>query len=306
MIEIIGKQGITARIIQDSINYTGFRITTFELEYPRYVHAELMTHRQFSRNAASSRAIPVDKMHEHIRDNTATPVVWQKNQPGMQSQVNFEGEELEKIKRLWVKARDSALAMARELFDLGLHKQWANRPTEAFQMIKTVVTTTELDNWFWLRDHKDAQPDIKELSECMLKAKNESKPLLISYKEWHVPYVQRTRNINGVLEYHSNKQLLTLEQALKVSASCCAQVSYRKSDDSLEKAEQIYDRLINSEPVHASPVEHQARPMEWNRHIFDRTPWEEGVTHMLRDGMLCSGNFKSWIQYRQLIPNNVK
>ena len=306
MITIYGLAGIRATIIQDSISSTGFRITTFELEYPRYIHSELMTHRVFSRNAASSRAIPVTSMHQHIEQNTATPVTWQKNQPGMQSSVDFEGDELSLIKRLWVKARDAALASAKELFEAGLHKQWANRPTEAFQMMKTVVTATQMDNWYWLRDHNDAQPDIRELASCMWQAQEQSQPLLITSKEWHVPYVDRRRDAYDVLEYFSNNVKVSLEDARMISASCCAQVSYRKSDTSIEKARDIFKRLIESEPVHASPVEHQARPMEWNRHIFDVVEWEEGVTHMLRDKTLCSGNFVSWIQFRQLIPNNSK
>ena len=305
MIEIKGKEGIVARVIQDSVSQDNKRITTFELEYPRYVHAELMTHRLFSRNAASSRAIPVTAMHKHIEDNTATPVTWQKNQAGMQSSVDIVGEELAEVKRLWVKARDAALASAKELFDAGLHKQWANRPTEAFQMMKTVVTATEWDNWYWLRNHTDAQPDIHELALCMFEAQKQSTPQLLFWEEWHVPYVTRIVEEGSPLQYFVGGQEITAEEAIIVSASCCAQVSYRKSDDTLDKAKMIYDKLINSEPVHASPVEHQATPMRFAK-VTEGVEWEEGVTHLNKDGTYASGNFKGWIQYRQLIPNNVK
>lgn len=306
MITVEGLAGIKATIIQDSIAFSGKRIITYELEYQRYIHAELMTHRQFSRNAASSRAIPVERMLETIENNPAEPVTWQKNQPGMQSSEDFQGDELTAVQNAWHDSVMSAVGHSKKLGSLGLHKQWANRPTEFGQIMKTVVTSTEWDNWFWLRDHKDAQPDIQQLARCMWEAKEQSVPMELSSGEWHVPYVDRRRDIYDVLEYYSGNTKISLEDARMVSASCCAQVSYRKQDTSIEKAKSIFDRLINSEPVHASPIEHQARPMDFNIHIFDNVEWVDGVTHMLRDKRLCSGNFIGWIQFRQLIPNNVK
>ena len=53
---------IKAVIAADSINVKGKRITTFIVTMPRIVLAELNTHRVFSRNSASSRAIPFTKM----------------------------------------------------------------------------------------------------------------------------------------------------------------------------------------------------------------------------------------------------
>ena len=257
--QIKGKAGITATIIQDSISHFDKRITTFELDYPRFIHAELMTHRMFSRNAASSRAIPVATMHQLIRDNPATPVVWQKNQPGMQSTEDLINEQLEMAQQEWQVAAHMAVDSSKALLDAGLHKQWANRPTEPFQMMKTIVTATEYDNWFNLRDHSDAQPEIHELASCMRQAMEASEPMRLNYNEWHVPYVERRRTENTKRMYYVvNGQALTDQEAIKVSASCCAQVSYRKLDDTLEKAEMIYDRLINSKPMHASPIEHQA------------------------------------------------
>lgn len=304
--QIKGKAGITAKIIQDSISHFDKRITTFELDYPRFIHAELMTHRMFSRNAASSRAIPVNTMHQLIRDNPATPVVWQKNQPGMQSTEDLIGIPLEIAQQEWNVAAHMAVDSSKALLDAGLHKQWANRPTEPFQMMKTIVTATEYDNWFNLRDHSDAQPEIHELASCMRQAMEASEPMRLNYNEWHVPYVERRRTENTKRMYYVvNDQALTDQQAIKVSASCCAQVSYRKLDDTLEKAEMIYDRLINSKPMHASPIEHQATPLKhfmavdaWN---WFPGNWEDGITHIAKDGRYGSGNFYGWLQYRQLI-----
>lgn len=305
-ISVTGKGGIKATIIQDSISTQGNRIITYELEYPRFIHAELMTHRQFSRNAASSRAIPVDRMHKHIEDNPALPVYWGKNQAGMQAKEELEGNELLVATNLWHRAKERALAYAKELLDIGMHKQIANRVTEPFQMMKTIVTSTEWSNWDWLRFHADAQPEIHELAKVMIDMRQLSYPMKLVPGEWHLPYISRNYNLLNNMEYWDQSgEKLTLEDAKKVSASCCAQVSYRKLDDSLEKAKDIFNRLIHSEPMHASPIEHQATPMFNDRAIFSKNTagWEPGVTHMNRAGFLGSGNLYGWIQYRQLIPN---
>ena len=299
---IISTHHISATIVQDSIN-KGKRITTFELDYPRFIHSELMTHRMFSRNAASSRAIPVDKMLEHIIQYPAVPVYWGKNMPGMQSKEELEGTQLAQAKLAWSSAVESAVSHSKEMLAAGLHKQYANRNTEFAQTMKTVVTATEWDNWFELRNHGDAQNDIHELASLMHEALKKSIPMEITDKEWHVPYVTRERSIlHGMAYYAGSATRLTDEEARMISASCCAQVSYRRSDDTLEKAKMIYDKLISSRPMHASPVEHQAKPMQ----VFSigeerRENLENGVTHVTIDGRLGSGNFYGWIQHRQLI-----
>lgn len=297
-VTVEGKGGIKATVIQHSVSPEGKEIITFELDYPRFIHSELMTHRMFSRNAASSRAIPVEKMHLHISENPATPIHWGANQAGMQAKA--EVEDIDKAKNEWYNATQQALVSSKALLSVGLHKQIANRVTEAFQMMKTIVTATEWDNWFELRNHEDAQPEIHELAGLMVEAMGRSKPFPLASGEWHVPYVARYRDTYGDINYSG----LTLEQARMVSASCCAQVSYRKSDDSLEKAAMIFDKLINSKPAHASPVEHQATPMLNSRAIFNVAApysWEKGITHVSRDNSFGSGNFVGWIQFRQLI-----
>ena len=110
--------------------------------------------------------------------------------------------------------------------------------------------------------------------------------------DWHVPYYKDGAFIKG--------RDKGLQKALKISASCCAQVSYRKLDDSEEKAEAVYDRLVNSKPVHASPFEHQATPLKKSNGFRSKY-----VTHIDRDGNPWSGNFRNWGQYRQQIEGNV-
>lgn len=311
---------IKAKIIADSISaLDGKRITTFELEYPRFIHSELMTHRMFSRNAASSRAIPVAKMIEQVQNNPATPVHWGKNQAGMQAKEELTGEELDRVQFEWSIASKSASIAAIYMNDAGAHKQIVNRTLEPFQWMKTVVTATEFENFFWLRKHEDAQPEIKVLAEKMFEALENNIPFELNPGEWHVPYVWTGRNDKGKIAYGFETgevengvkiyDELSITNALKISSSCCAQVSYRKLDDSLEKAQMIYDRLVESEPVHASPFEHQATPMEplyEGTHNIYEALCIEGATHVDRDGKVWSGNFCGWVQHRQLIANNVK
>ena len=325
MIKVNGKGSISATVIADSISESGKRITTFELEYPRWIHAECKTHRiiseedetviilqnnvalmddpNLSRNAASSRAIPIQKVIEQVTDNPATPIHWGKNQPGMQA-----NGELSSItgNYLWRKARDSAVAIVKTFSEAGYHKQVVNRLLEPFQFIKVVCTATEFDNFFYLRDHPEAQPEIAELARCMKKAQAQSKPNTLYVGEWHLPYIKLYQTYHHVAYhlYDEPHTKLSLEDAIKVSTSMCAQVSYRKSDNSIDKALRIYDQLVTKKPVHASPTEHLATPIPI-RTRSNVAPWPDGVTHIDRNNNLWSGNFNGWIQARQLIPGHV-
>lgn len=303
---------IKATIVADSISaHTGQRITTFELDYPRFIHAEMLTHRQFSRNSASSRAIPIDKMIELVETNTATPIYWGLNQAGMQAKKEHDDMGKELSMALWLKAKDYAVGVAKELQSLGLHKQIVNRVLEPFQMIKVLVTATNYDNFFNLRCHKDAQPEIKHLADLMYQAMQKSIPEVLKAGEWHTPYVHHYRNENGELEYYvldkNYKEFLSKDDAIKVSCSCSAQISYRNNDTSLRKAISIYDKLVNSSPVHASAFEHCATPIDGS--VDEELGTDTGITHFLPyngDSFTpCSGNFVNWVQYRQLIPNHV-
>lgn len=294
---------ISAKIVQDSINPNGVRITTFELEYPRFIHSELMTHRVFSRNAASSRAIPIEKMQEHILKQPACPIEWGKNQAGMQAKELLDPAATILAKTAWSSAVELAVLASKHLAALGVHKQIANRVTEPFQTMKTIVTSTEWDNWYNLRDHTDAQPEIHELAHLMRLEHMYSKPMEIFAGDWHVPYVTRDLDlVTGDLVYFDGVGTeLTIEDARIISASCCAQVSYRKSDDTLEKAYKVFERLIGSQPIHASPIEHQAMCPEMFWADGGPSTWQEGFTHATRDCQLWSNNFRGWIQYRALL-----
>lgn len=290
---------IHVKIIADSISaYYGTRITTFELEYHRYIHAEFMTHREFSRNAASSRAIPVARMLELVREEPVVPVHLGKNKSGMQATELVDNPE--EVLCVWRELAKTTANFVEKLNELGLHKQVANRPLEAFQRIKTVMTTTNTANWYWLRNHSDAQPEIWKLAELMQEAQDASTPVILYKDQWHMPYVEQEFAWGQQTFKDETGASIALDKAKMISSSCCAQISYRKNDPSLEKAETIFQRLIESKPCHASPTEHQATPVG----PYD-TLETEGITHMLRNRTLCSGNFRNWIQHRQLIDQNV-
>jgi hypothetical protein len=297
---------IEAKVIKASVNaYTGQEIVTFELDYPRFIHAEIMTHRMFSRNAQSSRAVPVSKTLE-VNQEWVKPVQWGKNKSGMSAGEELDGVSLESAKALWDCAAKEAFVFSKRLADVGLHKQWSNRLTEPFSRIKVVVTATEWDNFFWLRDDPDAaQPEIVELARKMQTAYTDADFIALHADQWHLPYIETRTTLNEQQYFDSDGRVLSLEDALKISASCCAQVSYRKLDDSKEKAIEIFNRLFSGPKPHLSPVEHQAMCFDGDW-FGSGADWIEGLTHQDRHGNYWSGNFKDFIQYRQCIDQNVQ
>ena len=331
---------ISAKVVCDSISEQGVRLTTFEIEYPRFIHSEVMTHRNLSKNSSSSRAIPITKMLEQIESNMAIPLYWGKAKSGMQATEEVDIDDVWWYEEKWKFAFDEVSYRIEQLSDNvegkkgfmpPLHKQVPNRLSEPFQMIKVVITGTDFDNFFNLRIHKDAQPEICMLAYKMYKAMQESKPVTLKVGEWHLPYVdscyeidQNTQEKGGKLEYYVGElytkgfKYISLEDAIKLSAASCASVSYRTEGMTLEKADKIFDMLIKAEVVHSSPLEHCATPVSKEVEIensdyltvgfinkaSDPNTWEDGITHMNKQGQLCSGNLRGWVQYRHLLPNN--
>lgn len=330
------KTNITAKVICDSISVTGQRITTFEIEYPRFILAELNTHKMLEKNSSSSRAIPIGKMIEQIRANTALPIYWGSKKAGMQA--GAEVQDVQYSIGVWMTALAGSIGQVELLDGEGVHKQTANRLLEPFQMMKTVITGTDWDNFFNLRIHPDAQPEFCMLAYKMYQAMQESVPMQLKAGEWHLPYINTSRygvaedgeswDINSEIIYSTGNlsdgtlsKPLTLEEAQRISSSCCAQTSYRKHDDSLEKADDVFNKLIGADVLHASPFGHLATPVSASKavahsmvkgavdygesvNITMPSTWEAGITHMNRNGVLCSGNLTGWISYRHLLPNN--
>lgn len=308
MVKVEGKEGISATIIADSINESGDRMVTMELEYPRFILPEVNTHKMLSKNTASSRAIPVKSMHENILKNTAYPVYYGRNQSGMVAGESLSELGIESTRRLWDSARDIAISHSRIMSDIGNHKQVANRIVEPFMMVKTVMSGTEWANLIWLRDRYDAQPEFQVLGSCISAALKESVPKQLKPGQWHLPYVE-SRFENDTQTFWSNGVEIDLVTARKISASCCAQVSYRKNDDSLEKANSVFEMLNIGKtdvPPHVSPVEHQACAMWFNEPTLDTSLWPVGYSHIDRNGRYWSGNLRGWVQFRKMIPNEAK
>lgn len=271
------------KIIEDSISEAGARLTTFQLAYPRVIHAEVMTHRVFSRNASSSRAIPVAKMVASIADDPFMPMYWGLNEPGMQSRKELTDQMgVKAAKALWSHAARVCARVATDLYELcGLHKQLVNRILEPFSSISVIVSSTSYENFFALRCHPDAEPHIQHLAWKMADLYYTGpQPTVRKADEWHLPYVSA-----------AERESLPLETQKVCSVARCARVSYRTHDGaspSVEKDTELYNRLLggldkgDGEPGHLSPLEHQATP--------------------LADGKAASGNFVGWQQFRQTIP----
>lgn len=297
---------ISVKIIADSISEEGKRLTTMQLVYPRFIHAEFMTHRVFSRNASSSRAIPVKKMIQMVRDEPAMPIHWGKNQPGMQANEELTGKLLGAAQGAWCLAARSAANFAEEMEQLGLHKQVANRILEPFQHMHVLVTATEWDNFFELRCHEDAQPEIRELAHVMLFKMATSKPKLLKQGEWHLPYVTaedmaaiRTHLRGGKDGWQAYTDDMKIDLAKKVSAARCCRVSYLKHDGTNPNIEDdlaLCERLAGSRPIHASPFEHQATP---DSLVYPNGEWGWGLPEL-------HGNFVGWVQYRKQIEQSFK
>lgn len=292
---------ISAKIIADSVSESGKRITTLQLCYPRFIHSEVMTHRVFSRNASSSRAIPVAKMIDQVRNDPAMPVRWGKNQPGMQAHEDLAGEDAQRAKARWMLAAESAANHAEVMMEIGLHKQVANRILEPFQWMHVVLTTTEFDNWDELRDHTDADPTIQELARQIKIARAGSTPKLLKQGEWHLPYVT-DEDKHAII----NRTMTTFEDAVdlarKISAARCCRVSYLKHDghaSTIEEDLALCERLAGARPIHASPFEHQATPDK-----LENCPFVEGLLEWANPHL--HGNFVGWVQYRKLIEQSFK
>jgi thymidylate synthase ThyX len=251
---------IKVQLIADSINPSYKRISTFLLTYPRFIHAEMLRHRMLSRSAQSSRAIPVHKIIKSVEENPVIPLHWGLNQSGMQAFNEIDESAKEEAVRQWLLARDKAVEQAKELVKLNIHKQIVNRILEPFSTITEVVTGTDWGNFFNLRVHKDAQPEIKVLAIDMLKLYTDSTPRLINYEDWHLPFIRE------------EELSLDLETRIKVSFTRCARASYvnfyGKNDIGADVKK--YDELVSA--YHLSPAEHQAQSKSpttnWNRSEF--------------------------------------
>lgn len=278
---------ISAKIIEDSISPTNDRLTTIEISLPKVLLAEFNTHRVFSRNFSSSRAIPVK---QSVELDFFEPKYFGKNQAGMQAKRE-EIEDVEAARKIWHDAVEYSRQASKKLADLGLHKQWSNRLNDWHIMAKGIVSSTEWDNWFALRAHEDAQPEIHDLALRMREAMDNSKPKLLQRGEWHLPYISEQERADPFYQIEANKNSSMLA---RISAARCCRVSYLKHDGQAPNRDEdlaLFMRLAGADPRHLSPLEHQACPIETFPTLY---------SHMNIHGSKFSGNLRGWLQYRQL------
>lgn len=301
-----------AKVVADSVGPNGARITSVEMTYPRFIHAEIMTHRDRARNAASSRAIPWKKfrkfdekldtdlhnyeskcaennlgvmtekcMYWQIMVDPVIPIIWGKEQKGMQTGDALEGDEAYKAQLIWLSARNRMVEAAESLAKLGVHKSLCNRLTEPFMWITVLMTATEWNNFFRLRCHKDAEIHFQKIAGMVRDCINLSRPQVLVAGEWHTPYF--TYDLDGLslkkalidgqlatacpddfMKFRRKREKEADEvywkYAKRISAGRAARISYLTQDGKRDFDEdiQLFQRLIerDDDVLHASPLEH--------------------------------------------------
>lgn len=313
----------TAVVVADSISPDGVRITTFQLRYWRPIHSELMTHRVFSRNAGSSRARPSAKIIEQVLTDPWGPIHWGLNEPGMQANEEMDMMAKDAAKMVWKRAAEAAAMNASSLVNIKAHKQIINRLLEPFTYIDVLVTTTSFANWDALRDHKDAQPEIQDLARKMKAARDSSTPTFVGYGGWHLPYItpedwkeaERFCQVGRITRDMPSWEE-KLEIVRKISVARCARVSYKAFDRTvapIEKDLELFHKILGTNPLHASPAEHQAKPdmKQWVQTIAVASPedyadGDDDEEVLDTSEKWCNpklhGNFTGWIQYRKMLP----
>lgn len=283
-------KGIDAKVIEHTITEHGDELITFQLQIVKYCDAEVEKHRQISSNSSSDRAIPFNKMCEA---DYYIPEEFRINQAGMQGYEKLEYVQATSVKKDLAILRNAAVNALKHINNYSsIHKQHLNRYLLPWSYQSKVATMNKkwLDAFLHLRLAEGADPAIQELAKAMQHVYSESIPKLLSKDEWHLPYINESERDNPV------------ERLIKASVARCARVSYNNHDGSspdIEKDIKLHDMLLRA--GHMSCFEHVAKPMMFTSHT-NRKYWQDGVTHMDREGRLYSGNFHGYIQYRQALP----
>lgn len=270
-----------AKVILDSISPEDIRLSTVHARLWRPMLPELNTHRAISKNAGSSRARPSEAIIEQVRSDPWGPIHWGKNQAGMQAREELRGVERQAAKWDWRDTARFSAEKAESMISIRAHKQIVNRLLEPFTYVDVLLTATDWKNFFALRLHEDAQPEMQDLAQAIKSAMDASDPKLLQPGEWHLPYVT-----------DEERAALPLDVQRKLSVSRCAKISYTAFDGTVEPIEKELDRyrrLMESQPCHSSPSEHQATPDDGVR-----GEWHSPHLH---------GNLYGWIQLRKTLPN---
>ncbi len=287
------------KVIADSVAKNGKRITTLECKYWRAIHAEVMTHRAFARNAASSRAIPFYKTrtvntgvgdeletketvienctYSMLKNDPFFPKYIGAEQKGMQSGEQLTIEQMGLAENIIADMLRHSLKKCKELYDLGVHKSIINRYLEPWSYITTLITATEWNNFYALRIHPAAEKHFNELAVEMKLQMSQSVPTETDY---HLPYILPEEKPEVWGSERFAEKLKVLQQ---MSVARCSRLSYLTQDGvkDAEKDLAQYERLLHPGDgvMHASPFEHVATATMYN-HSF-------------------SGPFRGWYQLRK-------
>lgn len=320
---------VSAQVVAHSISPEGIPIFSVQVTAHRFILAEINTHRMLSHSYRSSRAVPSARLIEEVRTTPAMPVFWGANQPGMQASAELDDEDaihqwrdVARVgltqswntdgltrrgitKELWEIAAENAADLAEMMVAEGLHKQIANRVLEPFLWVHGIITATEWDNFFGLRLHKSAQPEFRALADEMWKVMRASEPKHLAPGQWHLPYTDNIPDDEMAAVYeaaHGDPKRIA-DLAIKISVARCARSSYKSFDTDKRStlAEDLAtyaklnipgtDQYDPTQPIHASPAEHQAMP---------DTCMSSGRTAIWGHERLW-GNFQGWIQYRKTL-----
>jgi thymidylate synthase ThyX len=287
------------KILADSRSDYGIRLTTFEVTFPRFILAEVNTHRMLSRNSASSRAIPVAKSIVAVANDPFIPSAFGQNQKGMQADYQFEGSAHDTCRNVWLDAIDDASYAADQFERLSVHKGLANRVLEPYKWHTAIITATDWSNFFTLRTHKDTQPEFREIAMMMLEAYESNDPWHCPADCWHIPLIE-IDELGEEPDY---------DWWTKVSVGRCARVSYLTHDGRRDPCADIglYNQLRTS--GHLSPFEHVARPFSPSDWSLTRTVRDvltgntSPFANHIRDHVEYCGNLRGWRSHRYDIPN---
>lgn len=299
------------KILADSICPRGNRLTTFQVTFPRFILAEVNTHRMLSRNSASSRAIPISRALADVNSDPFVPAAFGKNEKGMVATEDIDSHD---ARQIWNYALDKSVHAANEMDMLGVHKAWANRLIEPYKWHTAILSGTDWDNFFALRTAANAQPEFREIATMMKEMYDSAKPNRIANPaELHLPLVSTDEILDESLKFP--EPWVDWQLWARVSIGRCARVSYLTHDGKRDREadEQLHDRLRDN--LHLSPFEHVARiftQSEWD--FIAKLRWEilfnrkysnqhRDMAQRLATQIEYCGNFRGWKQARYEIPH---
>src|SRR5678815_2399304 len=299
------------KMLADSISPDGVRLCTQQVTFPRFILAEVNTHREFSRNSASSRAMPVEKNIDRALLDPFVPEAFGANQKGMQAGGALDDAMQALARNAWLGAFHACVWFARILAGIGVHKQWANRVIEVWLWHTALLTATAWENWDNLRDNPQASPEIQVMARMMKESRAASTPQKLGIGEWHLPLTFE-EDYEGI--DHAGRKVARTDTLVKLSVARCARVSYLTHDGKrdVEADRTLYDRLVTS--GHMSPLEHAVKVAS-DEEIDRYALWKKvdaGMNARLGNGAVARvydlvpvriGNLSvPWLSHRKMIP----